>query len=89
MTDAAVQAGEQIYAENCSVCHGVELEGGIGPSFLDDAWIHGSDPETVVRIITDGVPDKGMLAWGPILGPEKINHVTAYVLSQHQEAVGE
>lgn len=89
LTDEAVQAGEGIYAENCSVCHGAELEGGIGPGFLDDAWIHGSEPEMVVRIISEGVPDKGMLSWGPILGPEKINHVAAYVLSKNQEAVGE
>ncbi len=31
--------------------------------------------------ITDGIPAKGMIAWGPILGPQKIEAVLAYVLS--------
>ncbi len=89
ITPEAVQAGEAIYAANCVACHGADLGGGIGPSFLDDEWIHGSDPDTVLRVITEGVTEKGMLAWGPILGPEKINQVAAYVLSVNREAVGQ
>jgi cytochrome c oxidase cbb3-type subunit 3 len=89
ITPEAVAAGEPIYAQNCVPCHGAELEGGIGAPLNDDEWIHGSDSETVIRIITDGVVEKGMLAWGPILGPEKINQVAAYVLSKNAEYVGE
>ena len=43
----------------------------------------------IVRTITDGVPAKGMLTWGPILGPEKIGQVAAYVISRNHEALGE
>ena len=89
ITPEAVAAGEAIYTQNCVPCHGAELEGGIGAPLNDDEWIHGSEPETVIRIIADGVVDKGMLAWGPILGPEKINQVAAYVLSKNAEYVGE
>ncbi|MHC4235577.1 MAG: cbb3-type cytochrome c oxidase N-terminal domain-containing protein [Planctomycetota bacterium] len=89
ITPEAVAAGEPIYAQNCVPCHGAELEGGIGSALNDDEWIHGSDSETVIRIITDGVVEKGMLSWGPILGPEKINQVAAYVLSKNAEYVGE
>ena len=89
MTDEAVLAGEKIYGESCSTCHGDALEGGIGPSFLDDNWTHGADPETVVRIITDGVPENGMLAWESILTEEQIRHVAAYVLGTNQDAVGQ
>lgn len=89
ITPEAVAAGEPIYAQNCAMCHGAELEGGIGTPLNDAEWIHGSDAETVIRIITDGVPEKGMLTWGPILGPEKINQVAAYVLDRNAEYVGE
>lgn len=89
MSDEAVAAGETIFAQNCAVCHGANLEGGIGPTFLDDEWLHGGDPQSVVHTITAGVPDKGMLSWGPILGPEKINQVAAYVLSKNRQAVGQ
>ena len=89
ITPEAVAAGEAVYSQNCAMCHGVELEGGIGTPLNDAEWIHGSDAETVIRIITEGVPEKGMLTWGPILGPEKINQVAAYVLEKNAEYVGE
>jgi cytochrome c oxidase cbb3-type subunit 3 len=94
ITPEAVAAGEVIYAQNCAMCHGAELEGGIGVALNDTEWIHGHDSEDVIRedvirIITEGVPEKGMLTWGPILGPEKINQVTAYVLDKNLEYVGE
>ena len=89
ITPEAVAAGEAVYMQNCAMCHGAELEGGIGAALNDEEWIHGSDSENVVRIITEGVPEKGMLTWGPILGPEKINQVAAYVLEKNAELVGE
>jgi cytochrome c oxidase cbb3-type subunit III len=89
ITPEAVAAGEVIFLQNCSMCHGQDMEGGIGPALNDDEWIHGGDAESVIRIITEGVPEKGMLTWGPILGPEKINQVAAYVLEENAEHVGE
>ena len=86
--EEAVEAGEAVYKANCTGCHGEKLEGGIGPSLVDSVWIHGGAPDQVVHTITAGVPDKGMLTWGPILGPEKIGQVTAYVLSKNHEALG-
>ncbi len=82
MTPDAVQAGEEVYAANCVACHGANLEGGIGPNLVDEMWIHGGSPEEIVHTITEGVVEKGMLRWGPILGPEKVNQVAAYVLSR-------
>jgi cytochrome c oxidase cbb3-type subunit 3 len=88
MTDEAIAAGETIYQQNCIACHGVNLEGGIGPSFQDDEWIHGYSVGDVTRIVTEGVAAKGMVAWGSILGAEKINQVTAYVLARNAEFTG-
>jgi cytochrome c oxidase cbb3-type subunit 3 len=88
ITEEAIEAGEVIYGQNCAMCHGMELGGGIGPALNDGEWIHGGDPESVIRIITEGVPEKGMLTWGPILGAEKINQVAAYVLSGNAEEAG-
>jgi cytochrome c oxidase cbb3-type subunit 3 len=89
ITPEAVAAGQEIYTQNCLMCHGAELEGGIGVALDDDEWIHGGEAEDVIRIINEGVPEKGMLTWGPILGPEKVNQVAAYVLSRNAELVGE
>ncbi len=89
MTPEAVAAGEAIYTTNCVACHGADLQGGIGPNLIDTEWIHGGTPEAILHTITDGVPEKGMLTWGPILGPEKVNQVTAYVVEKHREALEE
>jgi cytochrome c oxidase cbb3-type subunit 3 len=64
------------------------MTGGIGPNLLDSTWIHGGTPAEIVKTITEGVPAKGMLTWGPILGPEKIGRVAAYVISRNHEALG-
>ncbi len=82
ITDEAVARGRAVFQQNCTGCHGKNLEGGIGPNLTDDTWIHGGAPEQVVKTITEGVPAKGMLTWGPILGPDKINDVAAFVLHE-------
>ena len=85
--DAAAQ-GEQVYNQNCFPCHGMQMEGGIGPSFVDEEWIHGGQAENIVQIIQNGVLEKGMVAWQGILSPEQINNVAAYVIRKHSEATG-
>ena len=84
----AILAGEQVYNTYCFVCHGAGLEGGIGPTFLDGEWIHGNTPEEVMRIISEGVVEKGMAPWGPILGVDQINYAAAFVLAKNAEALG-
>jgi cytochrome c oxidase cbb3-type subunit III len=78
-------AGLSVYQTNCGACHGMTLEGGIGPNLKDGQWLHGGSPHEVMQTISDGVPAKGMPAWGPILGPERVKQVTAYVLSLQGE----
>jgi len=80
-TPEAIEAGKAIYAQNCIGCHAADLSGGIGPNLLDAEWIHGGSLAEINAVITNGVPEKGMLTWGPILGPEKVAQVAAYVHS--------
>ncbi|HEX6062856.1 MAG TPA: c-type cytochrome [Longimicrobiales bacterium] len=85
VTEELAQAGEAIYQANCVACHGAELQGGIGPNLVDDVWIHGSSPDSVLKTIRDGVAAKGMPTWGPILGPDKTRQVAAFVLHEAEE----
>ncbi|HLB05808.1 MAG TPA: cbb3-type cytochrome c oxidase N-terminal domain-containing protein [Thermodesulfobacteriota bacterium] len=77
---AALAEGKEIYAQNCSPCHGVEAKGdtGIGPNLTDTEWLYGGTPEAIVKTITDGTA-KGMPPWGPQIGPVKVAKVSAYV----------
>ena len=86
VTPADVEAGKAIYAQNCIGCHGAELKGGIGPDLTDGTWIHGGTLADIQGTITKGVPEKGMLTWGPILGPQKVAQVAAFV---HQAGGGQ
>ncbi len=80
-----VEAGKAIYALNCLACHGPELQGAIGANLIDSEWVHGSTPMDARRIVIEGVLEKGMPPWLPILGEEKVNQVTAFVMSYHTE----
>ena len=88
MSDAAVEAGLPVYTQNCAPCHAAGLEGLIGPSFIDDEWVHGGTAADVIRIIREGVLDKGMVAWDGILSPEQINDVAAYIIRANMAATG-
>lgn len=85
VTPELIAAGEQTFMGTCVACHGADLHGGIGPDLTDDVWIHGGTMEAITRTITEGVLDKGMPAWGHVLGPQKVAEVAAYVQSKSQQ----
>ncbi len=76
-----VARGRAVFMKNCVACHRADGGGLVGPNLTDDYWIHGGKPLQIMKTITDGVPEKGMVSWGPVLGPLKIRDVTAYVLT--------
>jgi cytochrome c oxidase cbb3-type subunit 3 len=77
----AMKAGKKIFMSNCSACHAADGGGGVGPNLCDPFWLHGGSREDVIKVITDGVPAKGMISWKAMLKPEQIEQVSDYVLS--------
>lgn len=77
-------AGQAVYQTNCVACHGADLTGGIGANLVDDEWIHGSSFESIQTTVNEGVLEKGMPAWGSILGPQKVAEVSAFVYQASQ-----
>lgn len=80
---AFVSAGQATFEANCVACHGKELQGGIGFNLVDEEWVHGGLPSEIYHTIDAGVPEKGMQAWGPLLGQKRIAEVVAYILSKN------
>ncbi len=61
--EAVVGQGRQLFATYCAPCHRADGGGLVGPNLCDDYWIHGPKFTDNVKVIWNGVPDKGMLAW--------------------------
>ena len=80
-----VEEGKRIYMTNCAACHGPELKGAIGVSLIDAEWVHGSKPLEIRKTVSEGFLEKGMPPWGPVLGDDRVNQVSAYVLSFHDQ----
>jgi cytochrome c oxidase cbb3-type subunit I/II len=75
---ARLTEGRKLFEETCALCH---RSGNIGPNLTDSSWLHGGRPEQIFKTIAKGVPDKGMKAWQTELGSERVQSVTAYVLT--------
>ena len=76
-----VEQGKQVFGQTCAACHRNDGGGLVGPNLTDDFWIHGAGPEQIMKTITEGVPARGMPAWGPQLGGDRTRSVAAYVIS--------
>lgn len=76
---AVLASGKTVYERNCVACHKTAGEGGIGPNLTDDYWLHGGSIQDIYNTIKNGVPDKGMIAWGDVLSPSKMNDVASYI----------
>lgn len=78
---AKVSQGKATFDKNCMPCHRADGGGMIGPNLTDAYWIHGGHPLQVLKTVTEGVPQKGMPAWGLVMKPNEVASVVAYVLT--------
>jgi cytochrome c oxidase cbb3-type subunit III len=82
LTDAtALAAGKAIFDKSCVVCHLAQAQGLVGPNLTDNYWIHGCKIGDIFKLITTGVPEKGMISWKDQLTPEQIQQVASYIVS--------
>ncbi len=77
----AYMAGERLFLQNCSVCHGSNAKGGVGyPNLTDNDWLYGGEPENILMTLHNGRIG-GMAAWRDKLGEDGIRAAAEYVLS--------
>jgi cytochrome c oxidase cbb3-type subunit 3 len=70
-----------LFALNCSSCHGSDARGAKGfPNLTDQDWLWGGSEEAIYQTIAMG-RQNAMPAWGAVLGADGVEQVEAYVLS--------
>lgn len=75
----SVATAKEKFTTYCTQCHGEEGQGRIGPNLTDSYWIHGNAEIQINKIIREGVPEKGMLAWKNILSADEIKALSFLV----------
>lgn len=79
--DAIIGEGRKVFTTNCTSCHNADGQGGIGPNLTDAYWLHGGGVKNIYATVKNGVPEKGMISWAPVLTPKQIRDVTFYIMS--------
>jgi cytochrome c oxidase cbb3-type subunit III len=81
LDDSRLKAGRKVYMDYCRQCHGDNGEGGVGPCFTDNYWIHGGTINDLFKTIKYGVPQKGMVPWESQLTAIEIQNVATYIIT--------
>ena len=82
--------GSDLYASNCSSCHGIDGEGGIGPALNSQQFLEAANNEQISALIAVGVPGSQMSAYsqdfaGPLTS-EQIKAITTFMRSWEEDA---
>jgi mono/diheme cytochrome c family protein len=72
-------SGEEVFARVCARCHGLEGEGGIGPSFQDSQFQTTRTDTQLFNAINLGHEATAMIGWGDILSAEQIEQLVALI----------
>ena len=80
---ADIEAGAELFFDNCSSCHGEEGEGGRefgAPDLRDAIWLYGSSVAEITQQVRH--PRHGVMpAWQPRLGETTVKELAVYVHS--------
>jgi mono/diheme cytochrome c family protein len=76
---AAAERGEKLYGPNCGFCHGEKAQGASAPDLVRSTVVlHDEKGETIVPVLRDGRPDKGMPAFGKMTA-EQLSDIAEFL----------
>jgi cytochrome c oxidase cbb3-type subunit 3 len=76
-------AGAAKFQMVCIACHGPDAKGNIqigAPNLTDNIWLYGGSPDSIRATITNG-RQNAMPPHLPLIGPERVRLMAAYVMS--------
>lgn len=72
-------AGMQLYANNCTICHGINGEGSDLAVPLHTAAVQAADADELKRIILEGVPGTMMPGWDKSLAEDEVTNLVSFL----------
>jgi mono/diheme cytochrome c family protein len=82
-TQEAINKGRALFhgSGTCAMCHGQQLEGGIGPTLRAHPWkdAKGGEMPAIYAVITHGVPNTAMVAHPGGISDAQATQLAAYV----------
>lgn len=77
--------GQQLFAQNCTTCHGDNGEGDVGPALNNKAFLKSAEDGRISSLIGSGVPGTAMPSWSETFGgpftDEQIHDLVAFIRS--------
>src|SRR5262245_20660117 len=78
-TAADLAAGKRIFAAQCAWCHGVEGDGGMGPTLQRPTLRRVGDDASLVTVVRTGIPGTDMPGFAILLTPRMAWQTAAFV----------
>ncbi|GAB4549454.1 MAG: hypothetical protein Fur002_26610 [Anaerolineales bacterium] len=80
VTEESLALGGQLYAANCSRCHGPEGQGTPrAPSLNVKGFLTSTNDQAIQQIITSGVPGTAMPTWGDRMTEVQIQAIVGFI----------
>lgn len=80
VTEESLALGSQLYAANCSRCHGPEGQGTPrAPSLNVRSFLTDTNDQAIQQIITSGVPGTAMPTWGDRMTKADIQAIVGFI----------
>ncbi len=88
--DSLAETGQTLWGFNCSSCHGLNGEGGVGPALNSQQFLQAATDDQIAQITAVGVPGSQMSAYsqdyaGPLTS-EQIRSLAVYIRSWEEDA---
>ncbi len=77
--DTLALNSKQIYEQLCAQCHGLNGEGGIGPSFADSQFQASRTDTQIFDAINLGHEATSMISWGDVLSVDQIQDMVTLI----------
>lgn len=79
----------ELYQQHCAMCHGADMQGGLGGSLLKEKWAHASNDQELAAVIKDGLESLGMPPFGATLSDEEVRSVVVLLNEMRAMAKGQ